>query len=44
MLVVGGLLSLGMLYLAANSVWVARSLMAIQLPLHEVLTEDPPPE
>ncbi|MBM4110590.1 MAG: hypothetical protein FJ254_04410 [Phycisphaerae bacterium] len=41
MLVVGGLLSLGMLYLAANSIWVARSLMAIQLPLHEVLTEDP---
>lgn len=41
MLVVGGLLTLGMLYLAANSIWVARSLMALQLPLHEVLAEDP---
>jgi hypothetical protein len=44
MLVVGGLLTLGMLYLAANSIWVARSLMALQLPLHEVLTEDPRPD
>jgi hypothetical protein len=40
MLVLGGLLTLGMLYLSANSIWVARSLMALQLPLHEVLTED----
>jgi len=41
MLAVGGLLTLGMLYLSANSIWVARSLMALQLPLHEVLTDDP---
>jgi hypothetical protein len=44
MLVVGGLLTMGMLYLAANSIWVARSLMAIQIPLHEVLVEDERPD
>ncbi len=40
--VVGGLLGLGIIYLAANSIWIARSLMAQQIPLHEALSERPP--
>lgn len=43
MLVVGGLLTLGLLYLVANAVWIARSLMALQLPLHEVLDQTTTP-